>query len=834
MLLSLFLDLFVLIIMISKNGFLLSTKFKIVKSTCLSNLVSTNQSFQSFRFWKDYFIDNIGVKFILLIFLFLPSILFSQELFTLSGNVVDQQSEPLLFGNVMLRNLTDKDPIKITYIENGRFEFDPLPAQKYELEISCLGFEKIKQEVNLTEKIHLNFSIKESTNLLEEVKVIAERDAIVIKNGNIKMNIANTNFAAQPTTTALLSMFPKIIVSTDGSAVSVIGKGSPLIYLNNQRISMDQLNSIPVNSIQDIELINNPSAKYEAEGRAVILVRRKKGYGDGVKIDLSETASWNRKFNNYANINGSLKIGKLELRSNFAYNQIKIWEGFDTAYEIEKTQTSADNSGFSVGDRPQFIGGFGFYYQLNEGDYFSGNANLRKFTTTGPIISTSNTYDNGTLIDHFDTQVNEKGNRSFFTSNLNYNKQLTKYKANLFFGLQYSKYIRDVDSEVTNSENGNPFEILENRDQDFTINAYAARIDFEKKIFNGMNWEVGANLAGAQAEAFSEFTYLIPMSFSNAFYDYSERNMAYYTQLSGAYKKIEYSIGVRSEETTVEGGFRSSDDLTIDLDQLIPFPKVMISFPLDSNFNLTLNYAKTIRRPNYLNSSSISTYLNPFLEYTRNVNLQSSTTGEFSANLQYKRQSIELSYSEQKNPTFVSIMLSDSNGRLISSPINIERQREFIFSFLNRMAKKKWSATNYIRFAWTKLEDASAVFQGVTPSAYIYSRHQFRLQKGVSLGATFWGLTKRKTGIAETQSYSNLDFFISKTFKKKLTATLNFNDVYRGFEIVSYTDINDIQRDETRFSDRKAFVISLRYSFGKEFKSKYKNKDVDGNLDRMK
>lgn len=808
-------------------------KFKIVKSIYPSKLTLNIKSFLSLKFWKDYFIKNNRLKFILFILIFLPSILFSQDNFILSGNVIDQQSEPLLFGNVILRNLKDKDPIKITYIENGRFEFDPLPAQKYQIEISCLGFEKTKREVDLLENIQLNFSIKESTNLLEEVKVIAERDAITIKHGNIKMNVANSNFAAQPTTTALLSIFPKIIVSTDGSSVSVIGKGNPLIYLNNQRISMEQLNSIPVNSIQDIELINNPSAKYEAEGRAVILVRRKKGYGDGVKIDLSETASWNRRFNNYAGINGSLKVGKLELRSNFAYNQLTTWEGFDSGYKIGKTQTSADNSGISVGDRPQFIVGGGFYYQLNDGDYFSGNANLRKFTTTGPITSSSNTYDNGNLIDHFDTKVNEVGNRSFFTSNLNYNKQLTKYKANLFFGLQYSKYIRDVDSEITNSENNNPFEILENRDQDFTINAYAARVDFEKKIFNEVNWEVGANIAGAQAEAFSEFTFFFPTSFSNAFYDYSERNLAYYTQLSGTYKKLEYSIGVRSEENTVEGGFRSSDELTIDLNQLIPFPKVMLSFPLDSNLNLTLNYAKTIRRPNYLNSSSISTYLNPFLEYTRNVNLQSSTTGEFSANLQYKRQSMEVSYSEQNNPTFVSIILNDSTGRLLSSPINIERQREWMVSFLNPIAYKRWNATNYIRFSWTKLEDASAVFQGVTPSAYIYSRHQFSLPKRFSVGATFWGITKRKTGIAETQSYSNLDFFISKTFKKKLTATLNFNDIYRGFEIVSFTDINDIQRDETRFSDRKAFVISLRYSFGKEFKSKYKNKDVDDNLERM-
>jgi len=95
-------------------------------------------------------------------------------------------------------------------------------------------------------------------------------------------------------------------------------------------------------------------------------------------------------------------------------------------------------------------------------------------------------------------------------------------------------------------------------------------------------------------------------------------------------------------------------------------------------------------------------------------------------------------------------------------------------------------------------------------------------------------MTKRKTGVTEAQAFSNLDFFISKTFKNKFTVTLNFNDVYRGFEFVSLSEFNDVVTNETRFSDRKAFVISMRYSFGKEFKSKFQNRDVDDNLGRMK
>ena len=769
-----------------------------------------------------------------LIILLLQAVLgFSQDQFILSGNIVDQEGKPMLFGNVILKDFSNKELVKITYVEDGEFEFDPLPSQKYILEISCLGFKKIEQEVNLTENIKLNFSLQESSNLIDEVQVIAERDAIVNKNGNLKINVANTNFAAQPTTTSLLSLFPKILVSTDGGSVSVIGKGNPLIYLGNQRISQEELNSVPVNSIQDIELINNPSAKYEAEGRAVILIRRKKGVGDGVTVTLTEVASWNREFNNYLGMNASLKKNKLEFRTNFSYNQLQPWEGFDSEYKKESSNLNADNSGISLVERPQFIVGGGLYYQLNDGDYLSGNVNLRTHTSNGSITSTSNTFQNDTLENAFESVVNESEVRSFFSYNLNYNKQLTKSKSNLFFGIQYSNYIRNLDSEITNSINGNDFEIFENRDQDFMIDAYAVRVDFEKKVFDDQQFEMGFNFAGAQAEAFSEFEYWMPTDYFSDRYDYSEENIATYAQLSGKVKKLDYSLGVRVEDTSVEGGFRSSDELTVDFDQTIFFPKVMVNIPLDSSWALTLNYAKTVARPNYLNSSSISTYITPFLEYTRNVNLQPSINEEVSANFQYKRSSFELSYSRRKNPTFVSIILDEDTDRLISSPINLEQERSINFSIMNPFGYKKWSATNFVRFSLSEMKDPTAVVQGVTPSIYIYTRQQIQLPKRFSLGATFYGMTKRKTGVTEAKGFSNLDFFVSKTFKNKFSVTLNFNDVYRGFEFTSLSELNGIVTNETRFSDRKAFVISMRYSFGKEFKSKYQNRDVDDNLRRM-
>jgi hypothetical protein len=116
---------------------------------------------------------------------------------------------------------------------------------------------------------------KEKTEELKEVVVEKETKAITNKNGNLKIDVANSIYRSQPNTIDLLSKLPKIQISPDRESVSIIGKGSPLLYIDNQKASINDFNALDVADIKTIEIINNPSAKYEANGRAVILITRK-------------------------------------------------------------------------------------------------------------------------------------------------------------------------------------------------------------------------------------------------------------------------------------------------------------------------------------------------------------------------------------------------------------------------------------------------------------------------------------------------------------------------------------------------------------------------------
>jgi len=762
-------------------------------------------------------------------FVLLFSTAHSQETFTIDGIVKNQENEMLSFGDVVLYANAEK-PIKFTYIEEGDFHFDPIKAGEYILEISCLGYQKHQRTIQLDENLNLEVQLQVDSQELTEVTVKAERSRLVNKDGNLKLTIDNSIFATQPTTLDALSLMPTIQLSPDRSSISVIGKGSPLIYLDNQRISLDQLNVIPIETIKDVEIINNPSARYEADGRVVILLTRKANISDGLKFNISENASFKRKFNNYLGISGNYKKNKLELMANFSYNRLGHWERLATSFDLPNIDVSSNGIGLSTGPRNQYVFGVGLYYQLKNGAYISTNVNGRTQNTTAPITNSSEQQIQS-IKDDIITFADDKGYRSFVTSNINFNKKWSA--SNLFVGLQYSDYVRGLEGEISNNYNETNFVLTQIRKQDFNINAFAARVDFEKKIGDKTKWEIGIGNYFANASAYNFFDFVETMEVFDADYDYKELNLAGYTQVSGKINKWSYSFGLRAENTLVEGGFREADSLIVDRNQIVLFPRASLNIPIDSTKNLSLNYTKSIQRPNYLSASSITTYISPFFEYARNANLNVSIIQEVAVNFQFDQQSIKLSYVHRKNPNYTNVVFDEETQRLTMSPENFDQAVGYNLSYINPLKFKAWSVTNFLKLSVDKITDNRAVLFDSKPYLYYYSNHQFKLPANTTLGIVFWGLTKRYQGVLERNSMFVIGASLSKQFGKNLHAAINLNDIFRGMIYEDIYSINQINTNSTFYADGRNISFSLKYSFGRLAKSSYKNMDVDDNLKRM-
>src|SRR5690606_1066884 len=124
-------------------------------------------------------------------------------------------------------------------------------------------------------------------------------------------------------------------------------------------------------------IVKNPSAKYEADGRVVVLVTLIKKNIEGYTISLSETLDFRRKFSNYFGISLNAKSKKFEIKANFDYNQLQPWDsnGFD--YNLNDIGLESGYRVIVETKRPELKGGLGLHYQINDGDYISYSSNVR-------------------------------------------------------------------------------------------------------------------------------------------------------------------------------------------------------------------------------------------------------------------------------------------------------------------------------------------------------------------------------------------------------------------------------------------------------------------------
>ncbi|WP_025665976.1 outer membrane beta-barrel family protein [Aquimarina megaterium] len=764
-------------------------------------------------------------------FLLLSYIGYGQSEYSLSGTILDQNNTTVEAGDVILYD-KNSNLVKYTFIKNGKFVFERLKANEYTLSIVALGYLEKSEVILLDSNKNITIELKENTVILDEVTVKAIKNNITMANGNLKIRIENSVLESLPSTVDILSKLPGIQISPNQESISVVGKGTPLIYMDNQKIDIDQLKSLSVENIKDIELIDNPSAKYEAEGRNLILITRKQNSLDGYNIKLSEIISFKRRFNNYLGVHSNYKNNALELRGNFNYNQLGPWEGADSMLNVLDQDIKSQYQVRATGPRPQFITGGGFFYQLNKNDYISGQVNLRAQTDKFPI-KTNTLLQDQSIEDHIITEGQNDEKRNFLSSNINFNKKIT-HTSNLFFGLQYSNYVRHLKSHIFNNINEAGFELSQNRNQRYEIGVFASKIDIDKNFGEHTKLEIGGSLSNANALALSSFEFINPIDKKISKYDYRESIYASYIQLSGNLNKIEYSTGVRSETNIVKGGFRNANELLVNRKQTRLFPKIRINIPIDSTKSITLNYGTVINRPNYLNASSISTFINPFVEFSRNVNLKSTTIEEISTTLQYKKYTCNISYYTENNPVFYNVAYNNTENRVISSPQNFEKESGYQIRFANTATYRFWNTTNSLTLVHNSIKNPTAVTKQSKPYLYYYSNNEFKLAAKTTLGLNFWGFTRRNQGVFERNALFIMNASVSKTYFENLQIAVNFNDIFRNMTYKDKYTSNNIAVQDTFYVDGNEISFSIKYSFGKIKKLSFKNKDVDDNLNRIR
>jgi len=773
---------------------------------------------------------NALVKTILLLIVY--NTLPAQNYYSLSG-IVTNQENCISIGDALLLSEKDKKIIKYTVIKNGDFYFESVLEGTYYLKISSLGFKEFTKIITLNKHTQIEVILLENTTNLDEVQITATKKPIENNDGNLKINVANTIFSLESNPVDLLSKLPTILINSSRSSISVVGKGNPLIYLGKQKISFEELNSLAIDAIESIEIIKNPSVKYEAEGRSVILITRKINRQDGFKATFSETASYKRYFNNFLNSNLSWKKNKLEFKFNASYNQIRPWESNSSHFIILDENIESD---FLVEAAPikmhQLIFGSGVYFQINTNDYFSVSTKLRtqraSFSIDTKTYQKENTIENRIL-----THSNNTDYRLFSSTTLNYFKSLNTL-GNLFLGAQYTTYNQELESEISNNFNATSFILSQDRFQKFNIEAYSLKIDFEKEFKNKLKLELGSSISKSKTNSLADIEISNPPTKTSSNYNNKEETFSVYSQLSGRSGKFDFVTGLRIENSQIKSGFDNSNVLLIDRNNTNIFPKTNLNFKIDSTKNISLDYSKSIKRPNYTATSSTSTYINPFLEWSRNINLKPSLTDELSLKFQYQDNAIGLTYYYTVDPDFYNFSYNNLTKITTISSNNFKNESGITIDLSIPIKHKFWNSTNVLSFNFNTITDVNAIVEKSSPYLYYYTHHQFKIDNSNSFFLSGWGYTKRNEGIFKKNAIIVINASYTKKLFKKFDATLSFNDIFKSMRFKENYTMNRIKINTTYFTDANEVSLALKYSFGGIKNSVYKNKNVDKNLDRVR
>ncbi|SEE24750.1 Outer membrane protein beta-barrel family protein [Tenacibaculum sp. MAR_2010_89] len=766
------------------------------------------------------------MKHLIIVFIFFTSLnsIFSQEQFNISGIVSTQNKEVITIGDVLLISKIDNKIIKYTFINNGKFHLEKVKKGNYFLKVNSLGYFEISKEIKLESNQHLKLEFIEKNNILSEVEITASKKVIENKNGNIIINVAKTRLSKESNTLDLLSKLPRIQIASNKSSIEVIGKGNPLIYIGHQRISIDDLNNLSVSQIEKIEIINNPSSKYEAEGRSLLLITLKKEIQDGMKISVTETTSFKKHFNNYLNASTNFKHQKARFNLNISFNNLKIWESNSADYQIPYKGISSDYLVVAKTNRKQAIIQGSFSYQFNKNNHLSVNSNLR--TQKEPFTINTITNINSDIIN---TKSFNDGNRYFSTSNINYIKSLNNSNE-FFFGAQYTFYDQRITNSITNKFNVTPITTTINRLQKFNINTYTLKSNYTKKLKKKKTLEIGTSYTNTSTNStINTFTNTIKQN-----YYFTEKNKAAYIQYSNNLSTLKYSLGLRFENNETDGKYSKNSNIIFKKNSTDFFPKLNIAYAINKKKTISLNYSKNITRPNYSSTTSTSAFINPFLEFRGNLHLTPSITNEVSIRYQFNKNSINFNYYHKQNPIFYSFHYDENNNKTLIYPTNLVHEKGVNLEVNIPKKYKLWSSSNTISFHLNTINDTRALNTSLSPYLYYYSNHQFKINKSSSFAFDFWGLTNRKEGIFTRESIFVLNASLHKKLFNSLDFTVSFNDIFNTMEFRETYSLQKLNVKNVFFTDANEIAFSLKYSFGKINKINNTNKNINRNMNRIR
>jgi hypothetical protein len=741
----------------------------------------------------------------------------------LTGTIVDEQGQPVAYANIAILNPADSTLLSGGVSNESGYFAVPYEQEQILARISYVGYKTIYRLCNKSEVGTIRMQPDNYT--LNGVVVQGERPKVVLQGNSLLMNVEGTVMERMGTAEDVLTRVP--MIAKRGEGYEILGKGAPLIYLNNRKLTdLNELRNVQSDMIRSVEVIQNPGARYDASFNAVIIIRTKRAAGDGLGVEIS---SWSRCGRGYANnerINLTYRAGGLELFANLfgAYNRRKSCGEFeqtifaDTLWVINNKQKNNVRN-------PFLEGRFGFNYQINDNHSFGGF-----YQNTYDYVKTRSEYDDDLLADGvpYDRLQNSSVKRDKNTPN---------HQVNLYYTGKVGQLSINFNADYTSrkQQNTNQQQELSTEYEDRDVNTESqtrSKLFAEKLFVTHPLWkgqiEIGEEYTNTRwSSSFDNTEGYI----ANSNNEQHESNIAPFMELRQHLGRFQLSAGLRYEhvesEYFVSGVRRDEQCRTYD----DFFPSLSVSTSA-KNLQLSFSYAKRTSRPAYWLLSSDVTYANRLNRQTGNPYLMPIKYHNLDAMVMWKWLYLMANYSHCVDPIIseAQSMEDDSKVNLVTSK-NYDHA-DWLTVTLGAQKNVKFSD----KITWTPQYNVSLMKPWLTTTFLDEEKNFNHPMLSLQLGniimlphdwliqADFNMHTHGNTGSNIWVDCTNpmLSLSISKDFfQRRLNVKLTGNDLFNGGinHVMLYSNRMMFRKMED--NDSRCIQLYLRYRFNVT-PSKYK------------
>ena len=569
---------------------------------------------------------------------------------SISGRVIDASlNQPLPYVNVIVKTASNETITGSITKDDGTFEIKKIPEGTIVVSIQFIGFKTISKTIEIGKK---NYDIKlgdifleEDVASLDEVTVVAEVTTIQQKVDRKVINVGKDLTTSGPTASDIMNNIPSISVDQQTGNISMRGNENVRVMVDGKLSNVpvaQLLKQLPSSSIKQIELITNPSAKYDPEGMSgiinIILYKNTNiGFNGNINVGLTNEI--------YAKFNGSLDMnyrnGKFNLYGNFGSNSGKY---FNEGTIIRLDDNSVQNFNFINGNNSQlYKAGLDFYMNDNNTISFFTNQNLsdakgkgfsnvqyvnqplrlQLFNTEGDNISSQY---NGVFHHNFKKE-GEKVDFEVDYSIYNEDESTSNIFKNFIFPPNYSDFVNtNRDQTTINIDYENPL-------------SEKAKLEFggEVRLFNTQidYLSTGLSVNENQDEIANNGDEFIPTPSTD--FDYKRNIYSLYATYSKTFEKWSYQLGLRAESVQEDANAlrqlqNFNDNTAFNNDYIQAYPSAFFTYTPSEKNSYQMSYSRRVDRPGLQQVNPIREFSTPLISSYGNTELQPQFTNSMELN----------------------------------------------------------------------------------------------------------------------------------------------------------------------------------------------------------